>query len=303
MNIGYVKKAKKIESDGIKSYFYNVLTNIKMIFNYVEKDKYKTNVFTVYNFNDKSQRKLKEKLKKNNIEALVVENNNNIINYYKIESGYLLKYMAPEIIDLCFKFVKPILDEIYICTNIFNYENVQIIESLVSKVKIVNIVSKNQNYCRLEKRLEEKGIFITVSKNRRKSLKKANIVLNLDCEDFSEYNINRHLILIDVTGKSRLPEGFNGIIIRKIRVNTKKILRVFSEFENFEKEELLEAELVKIGNYEKVRNYIDLNKIYVEELYNKKLIDNSEFKRVKELNEQKNKKNPSRLTAVRMEGG
>ena len=303
MNIGYIKEGKKIDGKGIKNYVHNFLTNLKMFVNYVEKDKYNPNIFTIFSFDSKSQSKLKEKLEKNNIDAVVVEANKRV-KFNTIGSSHLLKYMAPEVIELCCNLLKPKLDEIHICTNIFNHENVQIIESLVSRVKVVNIVSKNQNYYRLERRLEEKGIFITVSNNKRKSLKKASIVLNLDFENFTDYNINRFITLIDVSGNATLPKGFNGIIIKKIRINTKKIIRVFSDFENFEKEELLEAELVKLGNYEKVRDFISLNKIYVEELYNKNKLENCDFKRIKKLNEQqKIKKDPSRLTSVRIEGG
>ena len=171
----------------------------------------------------------------------------------------------------------------YNSSNKYNVENVQIIKELSSYVKVVNIVSENTKYLILEKELEKIGIYITVNNNKRKSLKKANILINLDFKDIDEYNINRSMIIIDITNNMYLSKGFDGIYIKATKIDTEKIKRVFSEYENFERNELIESEMLKIGKYDQVRQYISMNKFTISQVIGKREINTEEFRRIEKM--------------------
>lgn len=288
MKIGYVKKVKKTKKN-YKNYINNIIIDIKSFFNFVEQDKNKKDIFYVYNFNNNSKKKLKRKIEVEKIDFVLVENKYEL-EFAKLDTKFSIQGMLPELAEQCYKLVEPRLNEIYICTNIFCEDNIAIIRELVNKVKTVNVVTNNRKYHSLESRLEEQGIFITVSNNKRKSLKNANIVINLDFPKLTDYNVNREMVLIDITGKICIQKAFNGIIINRIKIRTNKVLRVFSEFESFDKNELLEAELAKLNNYSERREFIKFNKIYIEELYNNRKIKLEEFDRIKTINKEKNKK-------------
>lgn len=290
MNIGYVKIRKKIrQAKTLNDFIYNLKLDLFNVLNIVEQDKFNNQIFYLNNLNSKSKQRLVQKLKELKTDYVIIEGKNDI-EYPKLKGKYLIKNMIPEIVDMCYKLLKPTIDEVYVCTNIFNQENVSIIEDLIGKVKVVNVVTNNQNYYRLERRLEQKDIFITVSSNRRKSLKNAYITVNLDFNNFEEYNINRNMLIIDTTGEATVPKSFNGIIVRKITINTKKVLRVLSEFENFDRNSLIEAEIIKLDGYNKVRNYIKMAKIYIQDMYNIRKIDYSDFNRLKHIQDMKNTK-------------
>lgn len=283
MNIGYVKIRKKVIKQN-RSWLYafrkNTILSCKKILNIVEQDKYNKNIFYLNNLKTESKLKLINKLIEEKIDVAIVEDNNKI-NFPTLDGRFTIKAMLPEIVDYCYKIVKPELDEVYVCTEFFSLENISIIEDLTKRVKVVNVVTSHRRYRNLEKRLEENDIFITVSGNKRLSLKKAKIVVNLDFQDFNNYNINRDMVVIDITGKLKLPKSFDGVVVRKVIVDTKKVIRVFSELENFNKQDLIEAELAKINNYIKEREYISIGKIYLDSLYNEREISLQDFLRLK----------------------
>ncbi|MBR3325144.1 MAG: hypothetical protein IKG14_03775 [Clostridia bacterium] len=285
MNIAYVKIRKKKElnrGNYIKNIIENNKINIKKLLNIVEQDKYHKEIFYLNSLEKESKTKLANKLKEEKMKYAIVEKGYTI-DYPLLNGVYTLKSMIPELVDFCFKALKPEINEIYICTEIFSFENISIIEELTKKAKVVNIVTNNKRYRNLEKRLEEKEIFITVSGNKRQSLKKAKILVNLDFSNLDLYNINRNMIVIDITKCMKIPKSFDGIIIRGIKANTKKVIRVFSDFEEFSKQDLIEAELAKINDYKKSREYIINNKIYIERIFNKEPITMQEFIRLKRI--------------------
>ena len=60
-------------------------------------------------------------------------------------------------------------------------------------------------------------------------------------------------------------------------------MRVFGEYENFEKNQLIEAEMVKIEKYNMVREYIRINKFEIEQVIGERIIELDEFTRIKKL--------------------
>ena len=294
MNVAFVKlkKFEKLEYNGIdnslsysaKAFKTNIINienwikeKIYGITNFIKFDEY-SNTFYVSNFNDRIIKKLNKILIKNKYDYVITENDVNI-GYNTIDSSMITKYLLPEIKKYIFQITKPILDEVYICVNEYNNENISIILDMIKNCKVVNVITDNNMYYYYEKQMENKQVYFNVSSNKRKSLKKAYFTINLDFKNFNGFNLNRNMIIVDVNGKIQVPMGFNGIIIRKCKINTQKALRIFSEFENFNKEKLIDYELLKCHNYNSIREKIKFDKIYIENLYNNRIIDTGEIKR------------------------
>lgn len=277
LNLGYIKLDKPKEAILNKIFF-----QIRKAFNLVYKDKYRKENYYISNLQDESKDKLIKLLKKDKIDYIVTEKGIDI-NYRELNGSFALKYMLPEVVKYCFRLIHPKMEEIFICTNNFSSENVQIIKDLASYVKVVNIISSNSRYVVLEKELERSGIYITVNNNKRTSLKRANIIVNLDFKELKNYSISRNMIIIDISSKFNIDKGFDGIYIKGIKVGTEKIMRIFSEYENFEKEQLIEAEMLKIENYNMVRDYIKINKFEIKEVIGERRIEIGEFDRMKRL--------------------
>ncbi len=274
MNFGYIKLDKPK-----KGIFNNILYKLRYFFNLPYKDRYIKENYYIPNTTDKSKKRLLKLLNINNIDYILTENNLDI-NYKTLDGTHIVKYMLPELVKYCFTLIHPKVEEIFVCTNVFNNENVTIIKDLTYCVKVVNIVSNNNRYLSLEKELENKGIYITVNNNKRKSLKKSNIVINLDFNDLKNYSINRSMIIIDVSNRLKIDKGFDGIYVKGIKLGTDKVMRVFSEYENFKKSELIEAEILKIEKYNDIRKYIEMNKFEIKQVIGERLIALEEFKRV-----------------------
>ncbi len=277
MNLAYVKWDKPKE--GILGL---ILYKIRNIFNLVYKDKYIKENYYISNLKEKSTNRLLKILKKDNIECIIAEKGINV-EYKTLNGKIALKYMLPEVVKYCFKLIKPKIEEIFVCTNKFSNENVQIIKDLASYVKVVNIISDNSKYLILEKNLEKEGIYITVNNNKRKSLKRANVVINFDFKDLKNYSINRSMIFIDISDKFTIEKGFDGIYIKGVKIGTDKIMRIFSEYENFEKSQLIEAEMIKLDKYDVVRKYIQMNKFDIAQVVGERVIQNEEFKRIEKM--------------------
>ena len=247
--------------------------------NFVKLDEH-TNTVYVSNFNGKTIKKLNKILIKNKYDYAITENDANIM-FNTIEPSMITKYLLPEIKNYIFQITKPVLDEVYICVNEYNNENISIILDMMKACKAVNVITENNRYYYLEKQMESKQNYFNVSSNKRKSLRKAYFTINIDFKNFNGFNLNRNMIIVDVNSNINVPMGFNGIIIRKCKINTQKALRIFSEFENFNKEKLIDYELLKCHDYNTAREKIKMDKIYIENLYNNRIIDIGEIKRTR----------------------
>jgi hypothetical protein len=240
-NIKFIKTRMKSSLEDIENINlnYNILINKKVI------------------------SKIKKVLEEKSYDLICCENGIEI-NYKKFDGSNIIKYMLPELIRYLEKQGNKKYSQIFICANDYNENVKEIIIELSQIVKIVNIVSNNKRYKILEEELSKKGTEITVLNSKRKTLKNAEILINIDFNNFNEYNLNRELIFIDLLGDSKLPKGYYGKYIKKIKVKTSKILRIYSEFENFEKSELIENEISQIKDYNLARNYVIKNKLEIE---------------------------------------
>lgn len=178
----------------------------KTIVNLIIKiiNKTTNNVVLSYYLND--LRELKSKMLENNI----------YIYDGKLLSNYLLYNFINYISNI--KNEQVYTQEIFILVNNANSINESNIIYFAEHFKRINIVTSNINHFRkIENYLEEKmGIGIVITNNKRKSLSKARIIINLDFDEetLNSFNLNTKAIIISINNKINIKTKlFNGINI------------------------------------------------------------------------------------------
>lgn len=187
------------------------------------------------------------------------------------------KYLMKKSIINIMKFIfsnspKMSLESIYVFINNYSKENIFLIEKLAQNFKTVNILTHNLKYFRrLEEKLYNKGVLITVSNNKRKGAKMARFIVNVDFSkvEFEKYCINMNAYIINLSNeKDFFGTKFNGIIINnldiKIDQNNKCFINEF--YGKFSGKIFLESELIF---YSKI--YEDIDELYKQ--YNAEITD------------------------------
>lgn len=242
------KILKKIIIKLIKVFNIIVIQNIKND-EYIYRVPRISNLKRLRKILNKSKAKkiiLSKELKKYSKE-LGIEENNKIPKYLIYN---ILKYIE-NIINTQIE-----LQSIYFLTNVYNSENIQTISNLAENIKSVNVITnKLKEYNRLEKKLYDTGNLIAITNNKRKSLRKANFIINLDLtnEELGSYNINRNSIIINCANeKITKLSCFEGIIINNIQIKGED-----NEFGNsFDYIDILTNHILKGNIYDKSINMV-----------------------------------------------
>ena len=154
--------------------------------------------------------------------------------------------------------------------NDFTQLNKDIIIYIAKNIKTVNIVTNHIDKCKkLEEYLyNEFGIMLNVSNNKRRSLLKAETIINIDFpeETLNKYKIYDNAIIINLNEKINIEsKRFNGININYYKIQTPNKYKS----NNFQDEIIYESLI-----YGKKYEYIN-NKIIKDELKINKLIGNN----------------------------
>lgn len=221
----------------------------------------------LYNFNIDKIVLSKELKKEETIKNELYMQNLNILNgqnLFEIMLLEVLEYIAK-------KQNKNINDlEITILANDIQESLIDNIIILSDKVKILNIVTNNiEKFKRIEEKIREKfGILIRITNNKRKSLEKAKIIINIDFteETVNQYNINQTAILINTNSRIKIySKRFNGINIHDYRMYVKsdKLFKLKEELKEFEDRELYESILLKEKSFYNVRKKIEEDNAHI----------------------------------------
>lgn len=147
------------------------------------------------------------------------------------------------------------LENIYVLVNKYTKENVYLIRNLIQNFKTVNIITDDLKHFKLlENRVFKEGILITVSNNKRKGVKNARYIVNLDFtkEDVSMYNINPNAIILNCVKEINIIEkGFNGIIVNNMEVELNSDIDEYMKefYGNIDSKIYLESCLIKCDYY------------------------------------------------------
>lgn len=163
--------------------------------------------------------------------------------------------------------------EIFLLMNELTPLHLQLIPYLAKHIKRLNIITKNiSRFKKLEENLQENfGINILVMNNKKKSLAKAKIIINLDFkqENLSLYNINRKAIMISKVPIEMNTKGFEGILVRNYSILLQKKKLAESFYYNFENKVLLESFLNLTKNYEEVSKDLEQMQAKVTKIWGK----------------------------------
>ena len=149
------------------------------------------------------------------------------------------------------KSIKPEENNISVLVNDLSENVLETIKIIAKKYKRLNIVTNHtQKFKKLEKDFfNEEGIIITVNNNKKKSLSKSNIILNVDFpnELINLYTIYDEAIVINLKEKIKIEKKrFKGININDYDID----FEYLEEFDYekdilYDKKDIYEAEFIK----------------------------------------------------------
>lgn len=220
---------------------------------------------------------LSKKLKKyENLKNEIYSNNLEIIN-----GRWLFGVLGTRVIKYIIKKKKMKSEEIQISILINDISEIMLenIKQIVREYKKVNIVTNHiEKFKKIEEQiLKEEGIMITVSRNKRKSLLKSQIILNVDfpSELINQYRINEEAIIVNLRGNVEIKsKRFNGINVNDYEID----YQIWNEFD-YEKDKLYykkdcyEAEFYQKQPFEYINRKIDRDKVKITKL----IAERSEF--------------------------
>lgn len=263
--INFLRKIKKLKY---------VFGNIKMI---ESDDKIEYICYTVRNKEEKTLRKIENIVRKNansniilsrrikeiasnkeNIE--IYQNVNKIIKNSKESKNIYIDFVRT-IIKSVIERKKQIPEEqsLSILIDTKDYNNTQLISKLITQYKMINIVTSNRKqFADLEEETEKNFEPISVLNNKRKSLKNAKYILNVDFsgEKIAEYCINRTAIIFNIADtKIDKLMYFDGDIINNVKLIDNGEFELQDEY-NIQKEKWAEAvrEKIEKNEYELIGN-------------------------------------------------
>ena len=153
-------------------------------------------------------------------------NNKKFIDFLKrsnveiLDGKWLFKHMSFDIVKyICNQKKEKInYQEVSVLSNNIDRILKQIIFDLAKEVKIINLVTQNENiFKKIEKELyDDYGIILNVNNNYQKSLIKSDIILNFDFEEeeLNKYNLNSKASIINFKEEINIREkNFSGINI------------------------------------------------------------------------------------------
>lgn len=207
---------------------------------------------------------------------------NNIYIYKgKILGNYLIYNFVEYISKI--KGESAYTQEISILVNNCDTLNKNNIIYLANNLKRVNIVTNKLNdFAKIATYLEnEMGIGITVTSNKRKSLAKAKIIINIDFSEemINQFNINRESIIININNKAQVKSKlFNGINVYDYNIEYNKNLDD-EQYKSFDEKLVYESKMDG-KSYNEIIEQTSKDNVKIVNLIGKNgLIDIKEYKR------------------------
>jgi len=307
--LNYIKDNKwgKIQYYICNIYFKFVVL-IKNFFNIITVKQIYNGFLFILPFENINQKKIERGIyklqilmKKYNIQTIVVSEE--LKQYYNlkknmelidrkvsiIEGKGLIPYLIKEIFDYILQKSQKIMEEqdLYICVKEDKTIYIDNILYLSKYFKTINIVTSNINcFQKLAERYEQKeNIIITVTNNKKKSLKKARYIINFDFDDkqIKKYNIYRNAIILTINETETYSAiGFDGVEIKQIGVNTsdeiKEYFKKYNLLGNCSQAALYESLINKKQDLSRIKKQMKEDNITVIKLYgNNGEINNNEF--------------------------
>ena len=194
---------------------------------------------------------------------------------FEINNGrWLFKVLAFDTINYAVKKNKMTAEKIKISILVNEIDDIvlETINQIIKKYKNINIVTNHiEKFKKLEEQiLEEYGIMITVNNNRKKSLTKSDIILNIDFpnELINKYRIAEKANIINIRGNVRIKQKrFEGKIYNDYEIKYENLEEFDFDKENiYYKKNIYEAYIYKQQPIENIMNKIRKDKVKIVEL-------------------------------------
>ena len=202
-----------------------------------------------------------------------------VLNNYSIEiidGKWLFAVLSSKVLDYIVLKENIKKEETNVSVLINNNDSDYIIENIkniIRTYKSVNIVTTNMGkFRKLEKDiLEKQGAMITITNNKKKSLMRSRIILNIDftTEEINKYNIPEEALIVNLIGNVEIyKKRFNGLNINDYEIS-------FENFEEFDydksklysQKDIYESLIYKKQPYENVREKIQKDGINISKLF------------------------------------
>lgn len=267
----------------INTYYISKNNNVKFIDRlkfFTKKDNKILVNFDLDKFNIKKAKKILKILNKNSVRNVVLskelQKNEMLINYLNssnvniFNGRWLEKYLAYEIVKyiLVKKNIKEEETEIAILINQIDEVSTENIKLFSKEFKRVNVVT---NHIEKLKNIEESifdefGIMITITNNKKKSLKNAKIILNMDFpnELINKFNIYDEAIILNLDGDIKInKKRFSGLNINNYEISLNDVDYLSEEFYI---RDIFESQIYKKAIFKNIRKEIKDKGVNIEQL-------------------------------------
>lgn len=198
----------------------------------------------------------------------------NYLNTYGIEISdgkWLFEILVPQVIEYIIN--KKQLKTIRISILINDLTDIEIenIKTLARKYKSVNIITNHiEKFRKIEKLLQEEGIMITITNNKKKSLMKSEIILNVDYpqELINKYSVKDDAIIINLKEKIKInKKRFNGVNINDYEIDFREDKKNEQTLKNrYYFKDLYESQLYRKQRLNEILEKIKLDKVTIKKL-------------------------------------
>lgn len=234
---------------------------------------------------DKKAQKLAKKTKKildkANCKKLVISKNtrkysnyvNDLYTYqYEVSDGkWLFEILSAKVLDFITlkNDIKKEETQASILVNDLTESTLENIKIIVKQYKRVNIVTNHiEKFKKLEEQiLEEDGIMITITNNKKKSLTKSKLILNVDfpSELINKYNINEEAIIVNLKGNVRInKKRFNGVNINDYEIKFNNTEYFDMDFlAKYKIADVYETKLYKKTPYKNLMEILEKDKVEI----------------------------------------
>lgn len=239
---------------------------------------------------EKLAKKTKRILGKTNCNKIVLSKEMKTQEIYKnylysyniniVEGRWLFEVLSKQILEYVIKKEKMKKEEIRlsILVNEITDNVLQNIKEIVKQYKSVNIVTNHiEKFKRIEEKiLQEDGIMITVTNNKKKSLAKSEIILNVDfpTELINQYYIHEEAIIINLRGNVKIKrKRFNGTNINDYKIEFNYLDEFDYDKNNlYDKKDIYEAQIYHKQPYQEIIKRIKKDKVKIVGLIGNKTV-------------------------------
>lgn len=194
---------------------------------------------------------------------------------FEIQDGkFLYEILIPNIVEYIIQKqnVKKKKYRISILINDVNEIEVENIKLLARKYDYLNITTNHiEKYRKIEKQLLEEGIIITITNNKKKSLRASDIIINVDfpTELINKYIIKDDVVIINVKNKIKInKKRFNGLCINNYEINYKEELKdIKIESNKYFLRDIYESQFYKQRNIQNIRKRLKEDDVIINKLF------------------------------------